>query len=79
MTTPDWIVASQDRIDRARNRLQWQRRLLSSATDPTMRRISGRMIATLEEVVTTLEATHVLLLQRATQKRGGPEEPGWDE
>ncbi len=73
MTAPDWIVASQDRIDRARNRLQWQRRLLSSATDPTMRRIAGLMIATLEEVVTTLEATHVLLLRRATQKRGGPE------
>lgn len=59
------MQASARRVLHARNRLNWQKRLLADTTDPQMRQIGERMLVTLESIVDTLEETHRLLMERA--------------
>jgi len=68
MPTPECLDASAKRVELARNRLLWQKRLVAKTADPIVRRVGERMITTLEEIVVTLVQAHELMLRRAMRR-----------
>ena len=70
MPTPECLDASAKRVEHARNRLLWQRRLVAKTSDAVVKRVGERMITTLEEIVVTLAEAHELMLRRARRDAG---------